>query len=217
MNDARWTAETTRLYRRYEQEVVHAYDLCPWAAQVRRESRIREQVVLQTDVELMGPSLAAIDALGPDIDLALLIYPRLGAERSVFEQFAARVRDTEVARRPIGAAPFVFAVFHPDAAPDLEEPERHIPFLRRTPDPTIQLLRASVLDRIRGGTSQGTQFVDPLTLGDLVPQTPTLRERIARTNLATTLRVGVGALQTSLDDIRRDRDATHRALEESAR
>jgi hypothetical protein len=213
VNDAKWTAETTRLYRRYEEEIVHAYDLCPWAAQVRRDARIREEVVLQSDVALMGPSLAAIDALGPDIDLALLIYPRLGAERSVFEQFAARLRDTEVARRELGTAPFVFAVFHPDATPDLEEAERHIPFLRRTPDPTIQLLRASVLERIRGGASQGTQFVDPLTLSDLVPQTPSLRERIARTNLATTLRVGVGTLKASLDDILRDREATHRALE----
>ncbi len=216
MNDERWIAETTRLYRRYEEEVVHAYDLCPWAAQVRRDARIREHVVLQRDVESVAPSLEAIDSLGTDVDLALLIYPRLDRERSVFEQFAARVRDAEVARRKLGGAPFVFAVFHPDAAPDLEEPERHIPFLRRTPDPTIQLLRASVLDRIRGSASQGTQFVDPLSLSVLPAQGPSLRERIARTNLATTLRVGVDTLIARLDDIRRDRESTHLALSEAS-
>jgi hypothetical protein len=216
LNDERWIAETTRLYRRYEEEVVHAYDLCPWAAQVRRDARLREHVVLQRDTRSVAPSLEAIDALGLDVDLALLIYPRLDGGRSVFEQFAARVRDAEVARRKLGGAPFVFAVFHPDAAPDLEEPERHIPFLRRTPDPTIQLLRASVLERIRGGASQGTQFVDPLTLSVLPPQGPSLRERIARTNLATTLRVGIDALKGSLDDILRDRESTHRALRDAA-
>jgi hypothetical protein len=216
VTDERWTDETMRLYRRYEQEIVHAYELCPWAAPVRRDGRLRERVVLQRDTEHLEPSLAAIDTLGSDVDLALLIYPRIGTDRSTFERFAARVRDAEVARRELGRAPFVFAVFHPDATPYLEEAERHIPFLRRTPDPTIQLLRSSVLERIRGGTSQGTQFADPMMLDLLIPQGPSIRERIAQTNLATTHRVGVETMQHSLDAILRDREATHRVLEDGA-
>ena len=212
VDDALWIAETTRLYRRYEREIVHAYDLCPWAAPVRREGRLREHVVLQRDPEDVGPSLRAIDTFGVDVDLALLIYPQLGSERSVFEQFSARVRDAEVARRPLGGAPFVLAVFHPTAAPDLQEPERHIPFLRRTPDPTLQLLRSTVLDKIRGGSAQGTQFMDPRSLGVLPTQGPSLRERIARTNLATTHRVGIETLTRSLEDIARDRASTHLRL-----
>jgi hypothetical protein len=210
---ADWTTETMRLYRRYEREIVDAYELCPWAAQVRRDARVRERVLLQEDILAPQPSLVAIDSLGADVDIALLIYPRLGVGRTVFEQFASRVRDADVARHPLGAAPFVFAVFHPEAVPDLDDAERLIPFLRRTPDPTIQLLRSSVLERIRGTVSHGTQFVDPRFLDSLQPQAPSLRERIARTNLATTLRIGVETLARRLDDIAEDRAATHRALQ----
>jgi hypothetical protein len=211
---ARWTAETLRLYRRYELEIVEACDLCPWAARVRREDRLRERVLLQQDPGSLGPSLDAIQALSEqEVDVALLIYPRLDLDRSAFDQFAARVRDADVARRSLGNVPFVFAVFHPDANPDIAEPERLIPFLRRTPDPTIQILRSTVLDHVRGMTPQGTQFVDPHAIGalDAVAE-PSLRERIASANLATTLRMGVEALTRRLDEIAKDRDETYRAL-----
>jgi hypothetical protein len=50
----------------------------------------------------------------------------------------------------------------------------------------------------------------------LIPQGPSIRERIAQTNLATTHRVGVETMQHSLDAILRDREATHRVLEDGA-
>ncbi len=214
---AAWTEETLRLYRRYEIEVVEACELCPWAARVRREGRLRESVLLQRDPASLAPSLDAIQAFSEEneVDVALLLYPRLGLERGAFEQFAGRLRDADVARRSLGNVPFVFAVFHPEAAPDLAEPERLIPFLRRTPDPTIQLLRSTVLDRVRGVTPQGTQFVDPQTLFTLdASAEPSLRERIASANLATTLRLGVDTIARRFDDIARDRDETYRALQQ---
>jgi len=87
--EVRWVAETTRLYRRYESELVDAHGLCPYAAQARRDGRVRELVLLQRDMRSTAPSLAAIDALDEDADLVLLIYPRLPADRAPFEQFAA--------------------------------------------------------------------------------------------------------------------------------
>jgi hypothetical protein len=214
----RWTEETVRLYRRYEIEIVEACELCPWASRVRRDGRLRERVLLQLDTETLGPSLDAIQSLSlEEVDVALLIYPRLGQGRAAFEQFAARVRDADVARRSLGTVPFVLAVFHPDADPDIAEPERLIPFLRRTPDPTIQLLRSSVLDRVRGVTPQGTQFVDPQALATLDASVePSLRERIASVNLATTLRIGVETMRRRFEDLTRDRDATHRMLKQTS-
>ncbi len=209
---ARWKAETVRLYRRYEQEIVHGFGLCPWALPVRRDGRLREQVLVQSGTSIRS-SLRAIDALGPETDLALLIYPRLRLDRRDFDQFAASVRDAEVARRPLGRAPFVFAIFHPEATAHVDEAERLIPFLRRTPDPTLQLLRTSVLDHIRGNAVQGTQFVDPSAVLTLVPQQASLRERVARTNHETALRVGVDRIKNDLDAILRDREETHRVLE----
>jgi hypothetical protein len=216
MNDrarVQWEAETLRLYRRYEQEIVDACELCPWSVRVRREARVAERVLLQEDCEDLSPSLAAIEELlHVGAHVGLLIYPRLRFPRNPFEQFAAALNKAEVARRNVGEAPFVFAVFHPEAMPDLAEPERLIPFLRRTPDPTIQLLRSSVLDKVRSSAPQGTQFVDPSALLTLQAAEPSLRERIATANLATTMRIGVTALGDRLDDILRDRIETHRSL-----
>jgi hypothetical protein len=213
---ARWVEETVRLYRRYEREIVETCDLCPWAVRVRHDKRIRERVLLQEDDALLAPSLDAIHAFAnEDIDVALLLYPRIGLGRAAFDHFASRLRDADVSRQSLGQVPFVFAVFHPEAAPDTREPERLIPFLRRTPDPTIQLLRSSVVDRVRGATPQGTQFVDPRMVEALSAPVPSLRERIASANLATTLRIGVETLAQRFEEIIRDREETHRVLGQS--
>jgi hypothetical protein len=212
----KWTREALRLHRRYQTEVVDAYGLCPWAERATLEGRVRARVVLQGDDGGLAASLVAIDewTLDPSVDVAFVIYPRLALGRQEFHDFAARVRTTDATRHELGSIPFVFAAFHPDAEPDATDPERLIPFLRRTPDPTLQLLRASALEAIRGSASQGTQFVDIASIeASLTGQGHCpLRERIARTNLATARRIGIGVLQRHFEDIRRDRDEVYRGL-----
>jgi hypothetical protein len=212
-----WAREAVRLHRRYEREIVHALGLCPWAKRARTDGAIRERVLLQDGPELLEPSLAAVAEMVADTtaDVAFFIYPRLGLGRTAFEEFATRVRTADAARHELGGAPFVFAVFHPDAEADMGDPERLIPFVRRTPDPTLQLLRTRVLDRARGGAPQGTQFVDAATVAlleviesDEVP----LREHIARANLATVRRAGVEDVERRFDSIRRDRRAAYQRL-----
>jgi hypothetical protein len=212
----RWTREAVRLHRRYQTEIVEAYRLCPWAERAIQDGRVREAVILQDSGDVVAPSLAAIDSWIDDrtIDVAFAIYPRLSLGRQAFHDFAARVRDADTPRHELGEVPFVFAAFHPEADPDTGDPERLIPFLRRTPDPTLQFLRASALDGIRSGASQGTQFLDITSLDAVLSGTaqPPLRERVARANLATAERCGIAALRRHLDDIRRDRDATYQSL-----
>ncbi len=210
--DARWTEEAVRLYRRYELEFVEAHDLCPFAMRVRRDGALAERVLLQSDDEDVEPSLVALDALGAHVQLALLLYPRLPLGRDAFERFAARVREADSSRRARSDASFVFVAFHPEAQPNLEEPERLIPFLRRSPDPTIQVVRSGVLDRVRGAVPEGTQFVDVHALDTWQPQPPSLRERIAQANMTTTLRIGIETLARQLDEIMQDRERTYRAL-----
>lgn len=209
-----WTREAIRLYRRYQLEIVEACGLCPWATRSRVDGRVRERVLLQTDAVGIEPSLTAIEELAHDerAEVALLVYPRVQMKRAEFEQFMARVRSVDTERRPLGEVPFMFAAFHPDAEPDLTEPERLIPFLRRTPDPTIQLVRASVLERVRAGTSQGTQFVDVRKMDLDLEYVAPLRERIARVNLATTERMGVAELRRRMDAILADRVQTYASL-----
>jgi hypothetical protein len=221
---AAWVREALRVHRRYQIEVVEACGLCPWAESTRLGGKVHERVVLQADVDDVGASLAAIDELAanPGAEVGFLVYPQLDISRGRFEEFASRVRDADGARHELGRVPFVFAVFHPDADADTSDPERLIPFLRRTPDPTFQLVRASVLDAVRSLSSQGTQFVNVASFeamqamhGGQQAQVP-LRERIARTNLATVSRMGVDAVRRLLDDIRRDRDESYAKLRGAA-
>jgi hypothetical protein len=219
MRADRWDYEAERLYRRYQLEIVEACGLCPWAERARVEGRFRTQVLLQEEAPGTDASTSAIDALVADplAEVAVLIFPRLRLTRLEFERFVGQVRTVDADRHALGCIPYVFAAFHPEAAPDSSDAERMIPFLRRTPDPTIQLLRSDVLERVRSSTPQGTQFVDMHALesleSDLKGPPPSLRQRIARTNLATVERIGIGEMSRRMDAIVADRRATYRELE----
>lgn len=218
MHDRGWTHEAVRLHERYQIEIVEACGLCPWAERARVGGSFRARVLLQTELRTEA-SVAAIEslALDPLVEVAVLIYPRLRLRRLEFERFVGDVRDADAARHPLGGIPFMFAAFHPEAPPDTSDAERLIPFLRRTPDPTIQLLRSALLDRVRSATPQGTQFVDIRALESLeggVGERPVpLRQRIARTNLATVQRIGIAEITQRIDGICEDRARTYRALE----
>ena len=210
-----WRSEALRVFRRYQTEVVEAHGLCPWAERARLDGAVRERVLLQVD-EAIQPALRAIEDWASDdrVEIGLLLFPRVPMARSEFERFVGRIREADAERYPLGEVPFMFAAFHPLAAPDATHAERLIPFLRRTPDPTLQLVRGASLERVRARAPQGTQFVDLrfLSLADLECALP-LRERIANANLETSRRIGIEELGRQLDAIRRDRDTAYEALE----
>ena len=205
--------ECLRLFRRYQLEIVEAYALCPWAEPARRTGTMRERVLVQTG-EDVAPTLDALGDLDAEakLEVAVLIYPRIGLGHQAFERFVTAVRDADAKEHALGAIPFAMAAFHPDAPIDLASPERLIPFLRRTPDPTIQIVRSAVLERVRGSAPQGTSFVDPATFDFTTAAQPPLRERIARANLARVQACGIEKVEAALGDIRRDRDATYARL-----
>ena len=213
MDDDALRREAIRLYRRYQSEIVEALKLCPWAERARLEGRVREEVLLTTALD-PEPVLAAIDALSRDdaVQIGLLLFPRLGVEFDSFERFVSELVTKDAERRELGTAPFALAAFHPGARADLGDPERTIPFLRRTPDPTIQLVRYDMLESVREGFNEGTQFIDVkvlMTLDWTREDTLPLRERIARANHRTVMRLGIDAIEQRYADIFRDRDATY--------
>jgi len=213
MDDAALRREAVRLYRRYQTEIVEALKLCPWAERARLEGRVREEVILSPNLEA-EPALQAIEAMARDetVQIGLLLFPRLVVAFEDFARFVSDVVAKDAERRELGTAPFALAAFHPDASADLGGPERAIPFLRRTPDPTIQLVRYAALESVREGFNEGTQFVDVkalMTLDWTREDTLPLRERIARANLRTVTRLGVEALECRYADIFRDRDASY--------
>lgn len=214
--DEALSREAIRVYRRYQEEIVESLNLCPWAERTRLEGRVQERVVLTRALEL-GAALHAVEGLAADpaIEIGLLLFPLATTTMTAFERFVSRLSAAEVERHPIGTAPFAMAAFHPDAQPDLADAERLIPFLRRTPDPTIQLVRCASLERVREGFQEGTAFVDinaiaarVVTSEDTLP----LRTRLARANEKTVRRVGVAELERRFGDITRDRNAAYARL-----
>jgi hypothetical protein len=198
-------AEAVRLNSRYVREVVLGWNLCPWAEKALSDGQVRQRVLLD---ERPAPEAALpfLDELAADADVAigLLIFPRLATAAPAFDAFAERVRRADHARRPDAAtsppAPaFLVAAFHPMAgaeagAPDsFKTPPQLVSFLRRTPDPTLQLVRTSVLRR---ATGEGRSVSDQVT----------------QRNYDAVTERGAAALDAVLRDIRRDRDETYARL-----
>ena len=205
--------EAIRLYGRYEVEVIEAFTLCPWAERSRREGHTRQLVLLGAPV--METALAAIDELAGDssVEVGFLLFPTCTLPRVEFERLVSGLREADQQR----GAVFMAAAFHPDAQPDTSDPYRLVPFIRRSPDPTVQLIRRSVLESVRRPGDGGTGYVDPASITDLVaffqnPPKPPLHERVAQANLEQVERVGTEPIEDILRDITDDRTRAYAAV-----
>ncbi len=207
--------ETKRLYSRYAVELIEAFDLCPYASRARLDGRTAEVVIAGA-----SPSdedvLAEVRALGRDerVEVAFAIFPTLAIERLALNVWVERLRHAH--QDEPGGLVMTMEGFHPDAPPDLSTAGRLVPFLRRTPHPTIQLTRLSALERVRRSAPHGTGFVDLASI-DLraflaQPVPDSVSERIAENNRDKVIEVGVAALEAVVDDIFRDRDETFARL-----
>ena len=213
------TREALRLHARYTTEVVEALGLCPWAADARRAGRVSTHVVRSDSPEVAeSVALLATLAADRDIDVAFAVYPLLDLDRKSFAHFVAELRAADAARYSVGETVFALADFHPDAAADLTSAERLVPFLRRTPDLTVQIVRRSALDAVRMSPDQGTSFVNLSQLSAeawvsaLEVQPPPLAARIAKNNLRTVTRMGTVALSDCVESILEDRHASYFTL-----
>ncbi|HVY38809.1 MAG TPA: DUF1415 family protein [Polyangia bacterium] len=206
--DRAWTDEALRLNARYIEEVVIGWGLCPWAAQAWRTGAVRRRVLLDPAPD-PAPVLEVIAQLdeprapdaprgrdpAPQAAIGLVIWPRLALDAAAFASAAEQIRRADRARRPPGAAPpFLIAAFHPDLRPEPPaDAASLVPFIRRTPDPTLQLVRTSLLDALAGGGRD-------------------VSAEIAAANFVTVAARTPAALDQTLADIRRDRDDSYRRL-----
>jgi hypothetical protein len=192
----RLCAEALRLHDRYLHEVVLAFDLCPWAEKVIRTGQFRRAVIAARapDPSAIAPLVDDLSARPAPVDIGFAIFPALQSSAAAFDRFTEQMRRADRARRPVSeASPFLMAAFHPFGPDDFGNAHQLVPLLRRSPDPTVQLVRSSRLAEARSGA------------GDV-------SAAVARQNFATVGARGVGLLRAALDDIRRDRDATYREL-----
>jgi hypothetical protein len=211
-----WRSETLRLYSRFQTEFVEAFDLCPWAKRARLDGHVEVEVCLDPELRVQS----VLDQLDvwvakAETEIGILIFPACTIARDELERFATACMAADSRRLELRSADFVLAAFHPDAQLVLDPAERMVPFLRRTPDPTLQFVRSRALERVRRGESTGTQFIDPskLDLSQLkfAPER-SLRDRIMDANRATFAAVGVPEICGILDTIFADHSSTRAGL-----
>ena len=207
---------------RYLLEFVEALSLCPWARRCREMGRLECRVILAAGGEpetpafeaLMDDAMTAVCELAArppgEVEIGLLLFPalvpalRAGVEGArAFEQVCNAVRaamQQAFAQEP-GGQPFYCVAFHPELGMDLADANRAVRFIRRSPDPTLQLVRVSVLQAARG--SDPLRYVDAsrMTREELMAvQSPeTISERIARLNWETLQREGPEKLRALLE------------------
>lgn len=220
--DERLRREALRVYERYAVEVVEAFQLCPWARRARLDGHVRTDVLVDAEPAVESV-IARLDDIfrDPAIEVGLLLLPRVFWERQPFRRFVEEVRAAHAARhmaaRVPGPPPLAMAAFHPRAPLDQASAGRLVTFLRRTPDPTIQIVRQSSLAAVRGPETSGAVYapravLDLAAFGALAAEPLPMADRVAETNLATVQRAGAARIEAILDDIRADRDRSYAAL-----
>ena len=193
---------------RYLREFVEALHLCPYARRCREEGKLQRRVIRRREDALA--TIREIEAMPEDaVEVALMIFPEEPADGEesarAFEAYCAALREQMFAAHP-GQARFYCVAFHPDLPRDLLDANRAVRFIRRSPDPTLQLVRASILIGVRGEGSGGSRYVDTSLLSleqAMALLSPaSLAERIAEANLATLQREGPDRLDLLLSSLR---------------
>jgi hypothetical protein len=208
-------AEARRLFLRYAEEVVEALGFCPWARDARLAGRVRIEVLMEADVE---HTARVVDAVERDTahDIGILLFPTIVLDRVAFRRFAADVRDRCAATAANDDARVAIADFHPNAEADLASPERLVAFVRRSPDPLLQLVRERALASVRKVADVGTRFLDLEALSDAPTKSSvpaeSVSERVARANLRTVERLGVADVRARIEAIHADRDRSYARL-----
>lgn len=197
---AAWERQALRLCARYLDEVVLAFGLCPWAEPALRAGRVGRAVCLlpRPRPEDCLPHLDAFAAArAPGTDIGLLLFPRAQLSWAAFDAFAERVRRA----RP--DSPFLVAAFHPDGADRADNPHQAVSFLRRTPDPMLQFVRAELISRVKAAQ-------------------PDVSVQVAKHNFQAMTapgpsgETGAALLQAVVRELRADRDATYARLNGTA-
>jgi hypothetical protein len=204
--------EAERLLWRYVVEVVERFGLCPWARGARERGDVHVEVLTGE------PKLAAIVEAAVRIAdravLGMIVMPRASLDPVALR----RLRDDLVVVRSHLAPALGIADFHPAAEVDLSTAARAIPGLRRSPDPTLQLVRLDALAAARGAPKNPTRADQAAVLAGLGrPARLPTSEQIAADNLCVA-RDDFAALEQAIAAIHADRDATYaRMLRETSR
>jgi hypothetical protein len=202
------SAEVTRILERYLTEVVERHELCPWARAARERGELA--VGILWGAPALADWVAEAERLlaAPATRVAMVVAPEL----SVMRTELTTLRDAVAARIPSAGV----ADFHPDASLDLTAPARLVPFLRRSPDPLLQLVPLALIDEVRaaGRLATGTEVPrlaaqGAMLTGHAAAPRDDLTTRIATANHATVTAVHT-TITATLESIAEDRRVSYR-------
>lgn len=194
-------AEVRRLLDRYIVEVVEAYDLCPWARAARTGGEISVEILWGTPTLDDWTRAGELALSRPNARVAMVVAPELHVSPAELRA----IRDEVAARIPTAG----IADFHPDAPLDLATPARLVPYLRRSPDPMLQLVPLALLDSVRGAPPVVDRAAQAQMLGGLAPKLRgDVADSIAATNHAR-VTANAATIAASLDDIAADRGRSY--------
>jgi hypothetical protein len=194
--DAR-EAEVRRLLERYLVEIVEAYELCPWARAAREGGELAVEILWQQPAEDAWVAAAEHQLARPAARVVMVIAPEWPGTRVALRA----LRDRVAARIPTAGV----ADFHPDAPLELATAAKLVPFLRRSPDPLLQLVPLALLDTVRAAPPPPALADQARMLGGQAPgPRGNVVERLAAANHA---RVSTDAVvfAAKLDEIAADR------------
>ena len=186
-----WAREALRRNDRYLVEFVEALNLCPFAKTCREGGKLHRELLPLEKAEIapVVERIRAVEAMpAGSVEVALLIFPKLSIEVREFERFVSEVR-REHERGRTAPVDFFAVAFHPQMKQDLANADRAVAFMRRSPDPTIQLVSSAATDRARDNAR------DPKELSRI----------IAEAGLRAVLEAGPERLAELLAEIHRDR------------
>ncbi|HEX3763791.1 MAG TPA: hypothetical protein VHW23_34080 [Kofleriaceae bacterium] len=207
-------AQARRILDRYLVEVVERHALCPWARAARERGELAVGLLWGEPALDAWIAEAARLLAAPGTRVAMVVAP----ETALARRQLATLRDQVAARLPAAGV----AEFHPDAALDLATPARLVPFLRRSPDPMLQLVPLALIDDARatraagaaGRSQQARMLGGHAALVREPPRDPRrdprrdLADDIAAANHATVAEAHA-AIVAVLDDIAADRQAAY--------
>lgn len=189
------------MFERYLIEVVERYDFCPWARLSRVGGELAVEVVWGTPTLETWVTTCQELLDRPETRVAMVIAPELAIGSNALHSLRAEV----AARVPSAGV----ADFHPEATIDLTTPARLVPFIRRSPDPLLQLVPFSLLDQVRA-TPPSAKLVEQAQIlgGRFTAPRQDAAVRIAAANHAT-VSASPADVTRALDAIAADRAASY--------
>jgi hypothetical protein len=143
---------------RYLAEFIEALAICPYARSCRETGRLYREVMLEEipDAEKMAAHIRELDQAAPaEIEVGLLILPRYKLSAVEFERYVSQVQRLyqKAQQERTQSVAFFVVAFHPGLSAQLHNHNVAVRFMRRSPDPTIQLVRPEAIERVRGERS----------------------------------------------------------------